>query len=81
MMGTMTGKLELKDEGRDGLRHYLNGEPVHAGELLEAQLDDGAWILGRYEWSFSKDEPPHLHVTGGSLALVTMLVRWPERNA
>ena len=40
-------RLELKQES-GGLRHYLAGEPVHAGALLEFQREDGSWMLARY---------------------------------
>ena len=42
--------LELQVEA-GGLRYYLSGKPIHAGELLELLLDDGRWVLGRYEWN------------------------------
>jgi hypothetical protein len=49
--------LELRREV-GGLRHYLSGEPIHAGELLELQLDDGKWALGRYEWNYRQQDRP-----------------------
>jgi hypothetical protein len=65
----MEGALALRDEGIDGFRHYLNGEPVRAGELLELRLDDGAWVRGRYEWSFSNDDLPRLHLRNDNRSL------------
>lgn len=53
------GRLELRDEGISGLRHYLDGEPVHAGDSLELLTGDG-WRRGRYEWGFRWDGPPVL---------------------
>ena len=47
----MAGKLEARVE-RGGLRHYLEGQPVHCGELLEMERQ-GRWVLGRYERSGS----------------------------
>lgn len=35
-----------------GTRHYLEGDPVHAGDILEMQGDDGAWISVRYEYTY-----------------------------
>jgi hypothetical protein len=44
------GKLTpVREEG--GFRHYLNGEPVHAGDTLELQLADRSWLRGRFEAS------------------------------
>lgn len=42
------GHLSLVDEP-GGLRHYLLGQPVHAGACLELMLSDGRWVPGRYE--------------------------------
>lgn len=78
-----------------GLRHYLGGEPVHAGDLLELRLPGGAWVLGRYEWSFRAGSAPCFYVTLGGdwerdaaldpvqtcLALPQAArLRWPERG-
>jgi hypothetical protein len=51
------GPLELREEP-GGLRHYLAGEAIHAGEILELLLPDGAWLEGRYEWDFRQDVRP-----------------------
>ena len=32
-----------------GLRHYLDGEPVHAADGLQLLMADGTWLSGRYE--------------------------------
>jgi hypothetical protein len=36
-----------------GLRYYLDGEGIHAGDMLEMQLDDGAWKRARYEYTWN----------------------------
>lgn len=53
-------RLELVREP-SGLRHFLAGKPVHAGYILELQLEDG-WIRGRYEWSFQEGTLPLFYV-------------------
>jgi hypothetical protein len=45
-----TGELRFR-YGSPGLRYYLCGEPVHAGDVLEMRLDDGAWTCIRFEWN------------------------------
>jgi hypothetical protein len=40
--------LELVSQGADGFRHFVGGEPVHCGEVIEALLGD-EWVRGRYE--------------------------------
>ena len=47
--------LELRED-LGGLRHYLCGEPVSCGTLLEILLTDGDWLLGRYEANLSSKE-------------------------
>jgi len=87
MMATETAAgelLELRTEA-GGLRYYLQGNPIHAGELLELLLDDGSWALGRYEWNYRKEEWPWFYVdteTGGTVDLnpEKSLLRWPERD-
>jgi len=59
-------------------RHYLAGEPVHCGDLLELYWNSG-WILGRYEWTAVLGEPPTFE--SGELVLQlddAHLLRWPE---
>jgi hypothetical protein len=48
------GRLVLVDES-GGLRHFLLGRPVHAGDGLELRLADGRWLPGRYENQRGKD--------------------------
>ena len=58
MASTLEWRTENLDDGAAALigrptsgRHYLDGQPVHCGDLLELRLDDGSWATGRYEWS------------------------------
>lgn len=77
----MVGKLELKNEGVDGFRHYLDGEPVHCGELLEVLADDGSWVRGRYEWNFRAGGDPCLCIDDDGIFLKERhLLRWPGRE-
>lgn len=50
-------KPELRWE-LGGPRNYLDGEPMHAGEILEVELSDGSWTTARYEyvWNPRSDE-------------------------
>ncbi len=85
MMATeiATGELlELRTEA-GGLRYYLAGKPIHAGELRDLLLDDGSWALGRFEWNYRKEELPWLYVdteTGDAIELdpEKFRLRWPE---
>lgn len=49
--------LELRDE-ESGLRHYLEGRPLHAGDLVSVFTKEHGWCDGRYEWSYREDSPP-----------------------
>jgi hypothetical protein len=76
------GHLELRtDDG--GLRHYLEGEPVSAGAVLEVRKYDGSWVAGRYEWSWRPDELPQFYTDGlaefGLPARISSadILRWP----
>lgn len=66
-----------------GLRHVLAGREVHAGDGLELQLETGAWVVGRYEWSFREGTRPLLFVGiagGGQVSFEVpeaALMRWP----
>jgi hypothetical protein len=76
--------LELRTEA-GGLRYYLAGKPIHAGELLELLLDDGRWMLGRYEWNYRKEDSPWFYLdteSGKAVDLNTerSLLRWPNSN-
>jgi hypothetical protein len=83
-MGTVSGlgqRLELRREA-GGLRHYLGGEPVHAGDLLELWRD-GAWLTGRYEWNARQEPAPALYLSAERSVGLTAedLLRWPGRRA
>jgi hypothetical protein len=69
----MVGKLVLK-KGMEGFRHYLDGEPVHCGELLELRTDDDAWILGRYEWNPKAGGEPFLCIDEEAVRLTSVSV-------
>lgn len=64
-----------------GLRHYLAGEPVHAGELIEVQRDDGSWEVVRYEWTCRQQENPSLYLDDSRAiwAKPEMRFRWPQK--
>lgn len=79
----MPGNLEVVPES-SGLRHFLDGRPVHAGTMLELQLPGGVWALGRYEWSFQRDDGPllYLELSGTAATAPAALppgavLRWP----
>ena len=45
---TPAGKLTpVREEG--GVRFHLNGEPVHAGDVLDLLMADDTWMRGRFE--------------------------------
>lgn len=72
-------RLELREE-EGGPRYYLEGRPVHAGDVLEV-LDDTLedWTLVRFEWSHVLDEPVKLFTDKGEVRLpTTALFRWPS---
>lgn len=85
-MNTSSGdRFELVREP-GGLRHHLAEKPVHAGDVLELQFEGGAWIQGRYEWSFQGENPPlfYFGLAGVDEELViglpsTARLRWPKR--
>lgn len=74
------GRLQLRQEP-SGPRHYLDGEPVHAGQVLELALFEGVavtaagdadpvWLRGRYEWSYQPGDLPRFFLElGNGLAL------------
>lgn len=70
-----------------GLRHYLDGKPVHAGTGLLLELEGGAVVPGRYEWSFEKEERPafYIETAGGGEACIWLPesapLRWPTERA
>ena len=59
-------------------RHYLAGEPVHCGDILEL-YQDGQWVRGRYEWTTKlNDAPSFEHANGVVFLSDDMLLRWPR---
>lgn len=59
-------------------RHYLAGEPVHCGTLLQ-RFQDGQWITGRYEWTGRLEDRPTLHIGELVIELTAgCLLRWPK---
>jgi hypothetical protein len=78
------GVLEVRRE-QGGLRNYVDGEEVHAGDVLEMLIADGTWITGRYEWTHSEDERPAFY-TGepgpdeGVLIFAGDVLRRPGRD-
>lgn len=58
------GRLVLREES-GGLRHYLGGQGVHAGDILELLLEKDAWIAGRYEWSYQMNKRPAFYICLG----------------
>lgn len=48
--------LELRDE-QSGLKCYLAGRGLHAGDLVEVFTNHG-WEKGRLEWSCDESSPP-----------------------
>jgi hypothetical protein len=59
-------------------RHFLAGEPVHCGDLLE-RFENGEWVLGRYEWTTSLDDLPTFQAVERVVRLTSnCLLRWPK---
>ena len=58
-------------------RHYLAGQPVHCGDMLEVYVG-GYWFVGRYEWTGKPEELPTFEYPGGVIRINDeCLVRWP----
>ena len=83
------GRLELRWDDF-GPRNYLNGEPLSAGTILEVALDDGAWTLARYEYTWDRETQtfdaylliPHPDTPHKSsyLEADSALCRWPPSD-
>ena len=59
-------------------RHFLAGEPVHCGTILQ-RFADGQWVFGRYEWSGNPDDQPTFHIDDQVIGLTAAcLLRWPK---
>lgn len=80
------GRLELKWE-LGGPRNYLAGKPLHAGEVLDVELDDGSWVPARYEYHWDRRAsrfestfwiiPNWLHPDEEVALSTERLCRWP----
>jgi len=53
-------QLCLRQDG-GGWRHFLDGDPVHAGNTLLLLTTDG-WLTIRYEWCFDPNRSPTAYV-------------------
>jgi len=65
--------------GSPGKRYYLADQGVHAGDLLEMLLDDGAWQRVRFEWNPHEEEHPVLITDEDNAFRLDdmMRFRWP----
>ena len=82
----MDSILELKWE-LGGPRNYLDGKPLHAGDLLEVLEPNGSWVLARYEYYWNRrtqEFESHFLVDGDDISgrwvdsrKLTSL-RWPK---
>ena len=73
------------DSKLEGFTTTWMEKPIHAGELLELLLDDGSWALGRYEWTYRKQDPPWFYVdteSGDCIHLnpKSSQLRWPKKT-
>ena len=50
----------VEDRDSGGLRHFLSGRPVHAGDGLYLLTQLG-WMPGRYEWGFRAGTPCNIY--------------------
>lgn len=44
----MGGKLRLERQPLSGWRHFVGGEAIHCGDIIEIYAGD-RWVSGRYE--------------------------------
>lgn len=58
--GWIEGQIILGHEGPGNYRHFVAGEPVHAGSAIQVKFGKG-WIKGRYEWSFDPESLIQIH--------------------
>jgi hypothetical protein len=76
--------LELREEN-GGLRHYLDGKPVHCGQQLQLLTGDDHWVCARYEASFrcNCDQVSVQLITpfGYVLPSKDTKLRWPKEAA
>jgi len=74
--GTDAELLLGADSG--GARHFLDGEAVHAGDILLLLTVDG-WLGVRYEWSFDPESEPVAYASlPGAFAGTQVAFRIPE---
>lgn len=71
-------------ERREQLRHYLDGQPLHAGDLAELRVE-GQWQIVRYEWTFRRADPLMLigdnsQVYRIEAAASEVALRWSARD-
>lgn len=63
-------RLELRNEGAAGERHYVDGRPVHCGDGLELRLTEGRWERVRFELAWEprrQRNAPVLHMAVGGV--------------
>lgn len=73
----MADVLETKHDAQ-GWRHYLDGRPIHVGDLVECEVQRGEWIAGRYYWRFHPSDLPRLSLFAGELVCAAHArFRWP----
>lgn len=59
-------------------RHYLSGQPVSCGTILEL-FQSGTWVIGRYEWTGNPGDAPTFHLGEQVVRLDEDLpLRWPK---
>lgn len=59
-------------------RHFLAGQPVSCGAILE-YFDNGNWVAGRYEWSTNQADRADLHMEDRIVPITPdCLLRWPK---
>jgi hypothetical protein len=58
------GRLELR-EGREGIRHELDGKVVEQNMVVELRLRGDQWVRGQYQWSGATARWPGLRIVLG----------------
>jgi len=74
--------LDLRHEP-SGLRHYLQGKPLSAGELIEVFTRADGWEIARYEWSYVETKSPYACFSEDEVIVIEddTPVRWPVESA
>lgn len=62
-----TSRLEMRRE-RSGLRHYLDGHPLHAGTSVHLVMPDDGELAGHYEWTFRESDAPIMGIMLGPVS-------------